>query len=68
VEIGLILIISTAAILFPIFLGNNVQGRSTVSLDMQTISNAIKVGAETILPRQNKTIGTQAIAASALNL
>jgi K(+)-stimulated pyrophosphate-energized sodium pump len=66
VEIGLILGIGVAAILFAIFLGNNVLRRDTGMPEMQNISNAVKEGAEAFLTRQNKTIGTPAIAAGAL--
>ena len=65
-EIGLILGISVLAILFAIFLVNSALKRETGTADMRRISNAIKEGAEAFLARQNKTIGTSAIAAGAL--
>jgi K(+)-stimulated pyrophosphate-energized sodium pump len=64
VEIGLILGVSAAAILFAIFLENNVLRSGTA--DIQRVSNAIKEGAEAFLARQNKIIGTSAIVAGAL--
>ncbi len=67
VEIGLISGISVLTILFAGFLANNVLKPETgTAADMQRISNAIKEGAETFLARQNKTIGTPAIATGAL--
>jgi K(+)-stimulated pyrophosphate-energized sodium pump len=66
VELGLILGISVAAILFALFLINNVLKRDTGTPAMQNISNAIKEGAEAFLSRQNKTIGLLAVALAAL--
>ncbi len=65
-ELGLILGISIAAILFAVFLGNSVLKRDTGTADMQKISNAIKEGAEAFLSRQNKTIGLLAVALAAI--
>lgn len=65
-EIGLILGISVLAMLFAVFLANNVLSRDTDTSEIQNISNAIKEGAEAFLARQNKTIGAPAISASAL--
>ena len=65
-ELWLVLIISGLAILFAIWLAKSVLKRDTGTPEMQTISNAIKEGAEAFLARQNKTIGTLAIAVAAL--
>ncbi|MDQ6787336.1 MAG: hypothetical protein M3033_11065 [Acidobacteriota bacterium] len=61
-EFWLIIGISIAAILFALFLASNVLKRDTGT----PISNAIKVGAEAFLARQNRTIGTLATAVAAL--
>jgi len=66
VELYLVLIISALAIGFAFFLIQNVMKRDTGSPEMQTISNAIKEGAEAFLARQNKTIGTLAIVVAGL--
>lgn len=66
VEIELISGISVLAILFAIFLVNNVLKRDDATTEMKSISNAIKECAEAFLARQNKTIGAPAIAAGAL--
>lgn len=65
-EIGLILGISVLAMLFAVFLANNVLSRDAGTSEIQNISNAIKECAEAFLARQNKTIGAPAISASAL--
>lgn len=65
-ELGLIIIISVLAILFAVWLAKSVLKRDTGTPAMQEISNAIKEGAEAFLARQNKTIGTLAIAVAAL--
>src|SRR5215204_838935 len=54
------------AILFALFLVKNVLARDTGTPEMQTISNAIKEGAEAFLARQNKTIGVLAVVVAAL--
>ena len=61
-ELWLVLIISVLAIIFAIFLARSVLKRDTGTPEMQTISNAIKEGAEAFLARQNKTIVTLALA------
>ncbi|MBA3633335.1 MAG: sodium-translocating pyrophosphatase [Acidobacteria bacterium] len=65
-ELILVLVISVLAIGFALFLAQNVLKRDTGTAEMQIISNAIKEGAEAFLARQNKTIGTMAIAVAAL--
>lgn len=65
-ELWLVLIISILAIGFALLLAQSVLRRDTGTAAMQTISNAIKEGAEAFLARQNKTIGTLAIAVAAL--
>lgn len=65
-ELWLVLIISVLAIVFAIWLAKSVMKRDTGTPAMQEISNAIKEGAEAFLVRQNKTIGTLAIAVAAL--
>ncbi|MBS1795867.1 MAG: sodium-translocating pyrophosphatase [Acidobacteria bacterium] len=62
----LVLIIGVLAIGFAFFLIKNVLGRDAGTPEMQTISNAIKEGAEAFLARQNKTIGIFAIVVAAL--
>ncbi len=59
--IWLVLIISVLAIGFAYFLIQNVLKRDTGTPEMQTISNAIKEGAEAFLKRQNRTIGYLAL-------
>jgi K(+)-stimulated pyrophosphate-energized sodium pump len=66
VELWLVLIISLLAIVFAVFLAKSVLKRGTGTAEMQAISNAIKEGAEAFLARQNKTIGTLAIAVALL--
>jgi K(+)-stimulated pyrophosphate-energized sodium pump len=66
VELILVLVISVLAIGFAIWLASSVLKRDTGTAAMQEISNAIKEGAEAFLARQNKTIGTLAIAVAAL--
>jgi len=66
VELILVLVISVLAMAVAIVLAQNVLKRDTGTADMQKISNAIKEGAEAFLARQNKTIGTMAIAVAAL--
>jgi len=66
VELYLVLIISVLAIGFAFFLIQNVLKRDTGTAEMQTISNAIKEGAEAFLARQNKTIGVLAVVVAAL--
>jgi K(+)-stimulated pyrophosphate-energized sodium pump len=66
VELYLVLGISVLAILFALFLVKNVLARDTGTPEMQTISNAIKEGAEAFLARQNKTIGILAVVVAAL--
>lgn len=65
-ELISVFVVSMVAILVAIVLARNVLKRDTGSADMQKISNAIKEGAEAFLARQNKTIGTLAIAVAAL--
>lgn len=65
-ELGLIIGISVAAILFAVFLANNVLKRDTGTPEMQRISDAIKIGAEAFLARQNRTIGLLAVALAAV--
>ena len=59
--IWLVLIISVLAIGFAYFLIQNVLKRDAGTPEMQTISNAIKEGAEAFLKRQNTTIGYLAL-------
>jgi K(+)-stimulated pyrophosphate-energized sodium pump len=66
VELILVLVISVLTIAFALFLVQNVLKRNTETPEMQTISNAIKEGAEAFLARQTKTIGSLAIAVAAL--
>jgi len=66
VELWLVLIISVLALVFALFLAMSVMKRGTGTAEMQAISNAIKEGAEAFLARQNKTIGTLAIAVALL--
>ncbi|MBK7704237.1 MAG: sodium-translocating pyrophosphatase [Acidobacteria bacterium] len=65
-ELYLVLIISALAIGFAFFLIQNVMKRDTGTPEMQTISNAIKEGAEAFLARQNKTIGIFAVIVAVL--
>lgn len=60
-EIWLIIIISIAGLLFAMYLLSDVLKRDTGTPEMQRISNAIKVGAEAFLSRQNKTIAILAV-------
>jgi K(+)-stimulated pyrophosphate-energized sodium pump len=55
-ELGLVLIISVLALGFAGWLTSNVLRNDTGTPEMQTISNAIKEGAEAFLRRQYKTI------------
>jgi K(+)-stimulated pyrophosphate-energized sodium pump len=66
VELYLVHIISALAIGFAFFLIQNVLKRDTGTPEMQTISNAIKEGAEAFLARQNKTIAILAVVVAAL--
>ena len=66
-EFWLIIGISIVAILFALFLVSNVLKRDTgTAEEIQNIFNAIKEGTEAFLARQNKTIGTLAIAVALL--
>jgi K(+)-stimulated pyrophosphate-energized sodium pump len=55
-ELSLIFGISILGLLFAVFLIRDVLKRDTGSSKMQEISNAIKLGAEAFLRRQNRTI------------
>ncbi|OGU73059.1 MAG: sodium-translocating pyrophosphatase [Ignavibacteria bacterium RIFCSPLOWO2_12_FULL_56_21] len=65
-ELTLILGISVLGLLFAFYLIRNVLGRDSGTPQMQEISNAIKLGAEAFLRRQNRTIAYLAIALAAL--
>ena len=62
----MILGISVLGLLFAVFLMQNVLKRDTGTPAMREISDAIKVGAEAFLKRQNRTIITLAFALAAL--
>ncbi|MCU7495362.1 MAG: sodium-translocating pyrophosphatase [Ignavibacteria bacterium] len=64
-EANLILAISILGLLFAAFLTRYVLKQDTGTARMQEISNAIKVGAEAFLRRQNRTIIYLAIALAA---
>src|SRR6266511_3288356 len=66
-ELAIILGVSVLALIFAAFyLTPNVMKRDQGTAAMQRISNAIKLGAEAFLRRQNKTIVTLAVAVAAL--
>jgi K(+)-stimulated pyrophosphate-energized sodium pump len=65
-ELSLILGISVLGLLFAAYLIRDVMRRDTGSEKMQEISNAIKLGAEAFLRRQNKTILYLALSLAAL--
>src|SRR3972149_9367780 len=66
VELNLIFGISILGLLFAFYLMRDVLRRKTGPASMQEISNAIKVGAEAFLRRQNRTIAYIAVALAAL--
>ena len=65
-ELGLIFGISILGLAFAVFLIRNVLQRDTGSAAMREISDAIKMGAEAFLRRQNRTIAYIAVALAAL--
>lgn len=65
-ELLIVLVISLFTIAVAVFLARSVLNLDTGTAEMQKISNAIKEGAEAFLARQNKTIGTLAIAVAGL--
>ena len=65
-ELGLIFGISILGLLFAVFLIRDVLRRDTGSKAMQEISDAIKVGAEAFLRRQNRTIAYLAVLLAAI--
>ena len=65
-ELSLVLGISLVGLLFAVYLSRNVLKRDTGTDAMREISNAIKQGAEAFLRRQNRTIGTLAVALALL--
>ncbi len=65
-ELILIFAVSIFALLFAVYLIQNVMKRDTGTEKMREISNAIKEGAEAFLRRQNKTIIYLAIIVAAL--
>ncbi len=65
-ELGLIFGISILGLLFAVFLVRDVLRRDVGSKSMQEISDAIKLGAEAFLRRQNATIAYLAVALAAL--
>lgn len=65
-ELLLILGISILGLLFAFYLTRDVLRRDTGTDRMQEISNAIKLGAEAFLRRQNRTIASLALALAAL--
>jgi K(+)-stimulated pyrophosphate-energized sodium pump len=66
VELNLILGISVLGLLFAVYLMRDVLRRDTGPASMREISDAIKVGAEAFLSRQNRTIAYIAVALAAL--
>ena len=65
-ELNLILGISVLGLLFAVYLMRDVLRRDTGSAAMREISDAIKVGAEAFLSRQNRTIAYISVALAAL--
>ena len=65
-ELYLILGISILGLLFAVYLIRDVLRRDTGTPAMREISDAIKVGAEAFLRRQNRTIATLSFAVAAL--
>ncbi|HEU4390702.1 MAG TPA: sodium-translocating pyrophosphatase [Blastocatellia bacterium] len=65
-ELTLVLTISVLALAFAGWLTMNVMRNDTGTPEMQTISNAIKEGAEAFLRRQYKTIGTLSVVFAAI--
>ena len=57
---------SVSALVFAVFLARWVLARDRGTPAMQKISNAIQVGAEAYLARQNKTIAMLAVLVAAL--
>jgi K(+)-stimulated pyrophosphate-energized sodium pump len=64
--IALVLTISILSLVFAGYLARQVIGKDTGTAAMQTISNAIREGAEAFLSRQNRTIGLLAVVLAAL--
>jgi K(+)-stimulated pyrophosphate-energized sodium pump len=64
--IPFVILVSFASLLFAVFLARYVLSKDTGTPAMQTISNAIKEGAEAFMARQNKTIVTLAVVLAAL--
>ncbi len=65
-ELNLILGISILGLLFAVYLMRDVLRRDTGTAAMREISDAIKVGAEAFLRRQNRTIAYISLALAAL--
>ena len=65
-ELNLIFGISVLGLLFAFYLMRDVLRRDTGSAAMREISDAIKLGAEAFLRRQNRTIAYIAVALAAL--
>jgi K(+)-stimulated pyrophosphate-energized sodium pump len=61
-----VIAVSSASLLFAVYLARWVLRHDTGTQAMQNISNAIKEGAEAFLARQNKTIVTLAVVLAAL--
>jgi len=59
--IGLVLVISVLSLAFAVYLAQQVLAKDTGTEAMQSISNAIREGAEAFLRRQNRTIGFIAV-------
>ena len=64
--LSIILGVSIFALIFAVFLARWVLARDRGTPAMQKISNAIQVGAEAYLSRQNRTIAVLALAVAAV--
>ncbi len=65
-ELALVLSISVFALLFALYLTFNILKKDTGTLEMQSISNAIREGAQAFLRRQYRTIGSLSILLAAI--
>lgn len=65
-ELALVLSISVFTLLFALYLTFNILKKDTGTPEMQSISNAIREGAEAFLRRQYRTIGSLSILLAAI--